>query len=328
MDQEKIAAPGAGADTGDFDQSTPIDHIPPQHSPSQRDSTTARAEPVLKVPSSAAEAAVPGETVLPARRSCTSPVAVPPSNLTAHASLSGGGLATEDTSVKDQLAVIHAELARLKARREALEAQRRKLLAANLPPREKASAGSAPPLAPSQAQGGAPPVFSTVSATASSSGTGLGVPPRPQMHALSRVSSSSRGGQQRRSMLQSTSTLEQSLAPIPSERDRRLAQQPTPQLVMKNAMREAVYHDSTCLMGDFLLEDNSQVYTFGRARRFMPVVGQRGKYYLSTEMEVSQQEKRVAERRGVAITSHESPGPGAYTPRYNKVSKPSVLTRW
>lgn len=130
---------------------------------------------------------------------------------------------------------------------------------------------------------------------------------------------------------------------IPSEAERLGALKKSVFREMKESMRRSWEHDSSLVMGSFLLEDNPRASTFGRERRFIPIMDQKGPYYLGTDLELMQKHKNqlitsvTASRRGergMNISSHwndlkcvGSPGPGAYTPHYNKVSKPSILTR-
>ncbi|PWV15392.1 hypothetical protein C3747_29g223 [Trypanosoma cruzi] len=130
---------------------------------------------------------------------------------------------------------------------------------------------------------------------------------------------------------------------IPSEAERLKSLKKNVFREMKESMRNDWKRDSVLVMGSFLLEDNPRVGTFGRERRFIPVQNYKGVYHLSTDLELMQRQKNklitsgTASRRGeqgMNISNHWNdlycsgpPGPGAYTPRYGKLAKPSVLTR-
>ncbi|GET92464.1 hypothetical protein, conserved [Leishmania tarentolae] len=113
---------------------------------------------------------------------------------------------------------------------------------------------------------------------------------------------------------------------IPSEKERRRLLKATPHLAAKDALRTAAQHDSTLLMGSFLLEDNPHTCTFARERRFRPLLGQKGKYFLSSDLAIDQCINRNHPNATTALNAFESssqtPGPGAYTPRYSKLSRP------
>lgn len=96
-----------------------------------------------------------------------------------------------------------------------------------------------------------------------------------------------------------------------SETARRREQPNNACMVAKRAMQSSYNRESCCVMGDFLLEDNARVYTFGRAPRFVPIVGRQGAYHL-----------RGTRPLDPSGGTDGTPGPGAYTPRYNKASKP------
>lgn len=83
--------------------------------------------------------------------------------------------------------------------------------------------------------------------------------------------------------------------------------------------------ESVCMMGFFLAEDNSHSYSFSREGRFKPVILRKGMVFYAGD--------ETSDRSGVATSgsvvppSVGTPGPGAYTPLYNKQSKPSVRIR-
>ncbi|KAH9577505.1 Phosphatidylinositol N-acetylglucosaminyltransferase subunit Y [Trypanosoma melophagium] len=130
---------------------------------------------------------------------------------------------------------------------------------------------------------------------------------------------------------------------IPSEAERLRSMKKNVFSEMKESMRKSWERDSALVMGTFLLEDNPHACTFGRERRFVPIADHKGHYYLSTDMEIMQAQKNkllnkitASSRggRGMNVSNHWNdlqcsgpPGPGAYTPRYGKLSKPSILAR-
>lgn len=131
---------------------------------------------------------------------------------------------------------------------------------------------------------------------------------------------------------------------IPDEKARRELLPNNSYREMKEAMKDSWYHDSTLVGGYFLQPDVKRISTFGRERRFMPLQGQKGLYHLSTDIIKMQAEAKefrrkhlsVANRgkKGCNISSHwndsvggGAPGPGAYTPRYQKAAAPSILAR-
>ena len=116
-----------------------------------------------------------------------------------------------------------------------------------------------------------------------------------------------------------------------------------PSRSMKEAIRRSMHVDSTLVGGYFNLEDNPKVGTFGRERRFINPQGN-SHYYLSSDVEKMQRLARSGSRphysvanrgkSGCNVNSHwndskggGAPGPGAYTPRYQKLAPPSILTR-
>ncbi|RHW72753.1 hypothetical protein DPX39_040010300 [Trypanosoma brucei equiperdum] len=121
---------------------------------------------------------------------------------------------------------------------------------------------------------------------------------------------------------------------IPNEKERQQTAQRTPYLEMKESMRRSWSRDSSLVMGSFLMEDNPRARTFTRERRFIPPPECNGIYFLGTEMELMIRNKNVApsQRSGRRdntpyrwndIIDGVTPGPGAYTPLFSKVSKPS-----
>lgn len=129
---------------------------------------------------------------------------------------------------------------------------------------------------------------------------------------------------------------------IPSERDRREHLAKNVYYEMKEAMRRSWQHDSTLVGGYFGLQDNV-TSTFGRERRFTPLPGQKGSYHLATDTEEMQRAAHQLRQRHLTASSRGrpgcnvqsnwndsrggcAPGPGAYTPRFQKVAKPSILT--
>ncbi|EPY39145.1 hypothetical protein AGDE_02879 [Angomonas deanei] len=122
------------------------------------------------------------------------------------------------------------------------------------------------------------------------------------------------------------SVQESNMEPIPSEKQRRERLHHSSYYLLKESLRDAAKEDSMCQIGSFLLEDSSKIYTFGRERRFRPLVGHNGKYYLGADVEAQQGAVRGTPGRRSQSVSNTTPGPGAYTPRYGKLSKPSILT--
>lgn len=133
---------------------------------------------------------------------------------------------------------------------------------------------------------------------------------------------------------------------IPSERERRerLSTTRSAYRDMKEAMRASWQSDTALVGGYFLSQDNPRVGTFGRARRFASLQGQRDQYHLGTDMQLMQEGARSRSRphfsvsnrgkSGCNVNSHwndpkggSAPGPGAYTPRYQKLAQPSILTK-
>ena len=131
---------------------------------------------------------------------------------------------------------------------------------------------------------------------------------------------------------------------IPSEKERREAVARTVYLEMKEEMKRAWAHDSTLVGGFFGLNDNPKASTFSRERRFVPLCGTKGAYYLATDVLEMQRKAKELEaqnltagsrgRSGCNVVSNwndsrggGAPGPGAYTPRYQKLASPSILTR-
>lgn len=216
---------------------------------------------------------------------------------------------------ESQLIAIHKELNLLQQRRDRLEEQRQRLLQNTAPSSSQWSSGFN---ASSRSNG----QHRTAGRKVPSS-SGLTSPPHASRS--SSVTANSLAAVGHRSHIDPL-VLSQERT-ILSEEERRREQQPTPFRTMKTAMREATQKDSTCLMGSFLLEDNPRVCTFGRERRFRSLVGQRGKYYLSNDVGLEQfynHERGHGGRQIAAQLRHydDTPGPGAYTPRYGKLSNP------
>eukprot|EP00758_Cryptobia_borreli_P005845 Tbor_TRINITY_DN5002_c1_g5::TRINITY_DN5002_c1_g5_i1::g.14157::m.14157 len=132
---------------------------------------------------------------------------------------------------------------------------------------------------------------------------------------------------------------------IPSERERRkvLSQAQNPYREMKERIKMSWESDSTLVGGYFGLKDNPHTGSFSRARRFSTLPGQTC-YYLSTDIEKMQRQAVKGDRphysvtnrgkSGCNVNSHwnnskggSAPGPGAYTPRYQKIAPPSILSR-
>lgn len=126
---------------------------------------------------------------------------------------------------------------------------------------------------------------------------------------------------------------------IPSERERVARLPKDTYFEMKEAMKAAWEHDSTLVGGFFNPKDNPRNCTFGRSRRFTPIVGMTGQYYLSTDVIEMQEQAKSRQRKhysvanrgkvGCNVNSHwndpkggSAPGPGAYTPRYQKLAPP------
>lgn len=161
----------------------------------------------------------------------------------------------------------------------------------------------------------------------------------------SRMLTPAPGGSGRSTSMRSTSSHARHFdlfTPIPSERERCKTQVPTEQLEMKEAMKESWQRDSTLVGGYFLLKDNSKIPTISREQRFRPIIGMKGQYYLANDI-FKMQATAKAKRREVFDVSVRgkkdcnvvnnwndsrggcAPGPGAYTPRFQKVAPPSAL---
>lgn len=239
----------------------------------------------------------------------------PPSN---HHSLSNAAL-TE----------IQLELELLKERRRALEQQRRLLLEA--PP--------APPTAASHAAAGHPNSSFNTSGAAGQRGSS---PSSARSQSTNR-SRSGPTGRSRSETGRSVSAMNHHRV-LPSEKQRRDQLQPNIYQQMKEAMRRSWDHDSTLVGGCFNVRDNPQNSTFGRERRFLPVNGTKGTYFLATDVQHMQQSAKEGRQRHLTASSRggpgcnvqsnwndsrggAAPGPGAYTPRYQKLAKPSILTQ-
>ncbi|EPY29225.1 hypothetical protein STCU_04662 [Strigomonas culicis] len=221
---------------------------------------------------------------------------------------------------KGQLETIHDELEDLRLRRQQLEERRVRLLAASIPPSRPAG----------QVEGCASCHVSAIShAKKESHGSAH---PTVNESRRTNTSVSRTSSVARRHPLGSAglSHLKVNEASIVSEKIRREQLHHDPYFQLKEAMKKATQEDTMCAIGSFLLEDSSKVYTFGRERRFRPLVGEKGNYYLGTDMEIEQSmNHRPTRSRSANVTPtvySGTPGPGAYTPRYGKLSKPSILT--
>lgn len=131
---------------------------------------------------------------------------------------------------------------------------------------------------------------------------------------------------------------------IPTESERRQRLKKNMYYEMKEAMKASWECDTTTVGGWFLLKDTSKIPTFSRERKFTPIVGQKGLYYLGSDMVKLQKKAKSRNREycglhnrgatGCNVNSHwndpvggVAPGPGAYTPRFQKLAPPSVLSR-
>ncbi len=212
------------------------------------------------------------------------------------------------------LTEIQLELELLKERRRALEQQRKMLLRGN-------SAGD---------HGGA-----------YSSRSHSGTSPPQAAHVSTRSSSARSNRSLNRSDSRSTSAMDQRQF-IPSEKERREQHVRDIYREMKDAMRKSWESDSTLVGGFFAQPDNPRNSTFGRERRFTTLPGTKGQYHLATDVEEMQKGAKALKGRHLTASSRgrpgcnvqsnwndskggAAPGPGAYTPRYQKLSKPSVL---
>lgn len=120
--------------------------------------------------------------------------------------------------------------------------------------------------------------------------------------------------------------------PIPGELPRRKRCERSAHYQMKEAIREALEHDSCVVGGGFMPNPHtSKQGTFGRAARFAVPIG-KVNYYLSYDVQQLQGPNCKGDRRvltascrgraGTNVNSHwndakggVAPGPGAYTPR-------------
>ncbi len=120
---------------------------------------------------------------------------------------------------------------------------------------------------------------------------------------------------------------------LPEPKRRRLCIN-NPHFQMKEAIRDALQHDSTIVSGSFMPNPHtSRAGTFTRAVRFAKPVGVTQQYYLSYETQQlagpnCRNDRRVLTasmrgRVGTNVNSHwndvtggVAPGPGAYTPRF------------
>lgn len=124
---------------------------------------------------------------------------------------------------------------------------------------------------------------------------------------------------------------------IPAEEDRRRHLPKSGFREAKEAIKASWEHDSTLVGGYFLLKDNNRVSTFGRAKRFQNIVGQKEPfYYLSTDVQMMQRSAKLPGyglsvasrgRQGCNVSTHWNdskggcaPGPGSYTPLFQKTS--------
>lgn len=217
-----------------------------------------------------------------------------------------------------QLTDIQLELELLKERRRALEQQRKMLL------RSGSSAADH-------------------TAYSSRSHSGASPPPAvaPQMSTRSSSARSNRSHNRSENNSRSTSAMDQRMF-IPSEKERREHTVRDIYHEMKAAMRKSWESDSTLVGGFFAQPDNPRNSTFGRERRFTPLTGTKGQYYLATDVEEMQRGAKMHKVRHLTASSRgrpgcnvqsnwndskggAAPGPGAYTPRYQKLAKPSIL---
>ncbi|CAG9582275.1 conserved hypothetical protein [Leishmania major strain Friedlin] len=233
-----------------------------------------------------------------------------------------GGLATRCTSthpkseLQPHLDTIHRELEELKHRRERLEAQRKELLEGRHEQAEGQRTGCV---------SGSVSTHARVARSQSTSGLTF-AHPRSEMESLTACSGLHAAHERHSKSVYRDSLVLANMKPIPSEKERRCLLKTTPHLAVKNALRTAAQHDSTLLMGSFLLEDNPHTCTFGRERRFRPLLGHQGKYFLSADVAVNQFMNRSHANSTASLSalgsSSQTPGPGAYTPRYSKLSRP------
>ncbi len=166
-------------------------------------------------------------------------------------------------------------------------------------------------------------------------------------HLLSSRPKSATHSSTRSSSVRSTNRSESAMdqkQTIMSEKERREHVSRTVYLEMKEEMKKAWQHDSTLIGGYFGLTDNAHNSTFSRERRFVPLCGTKGTYYLATDVQEMQRKAKAGDnqhltagsrgRSGCNVVSNwndsrggGAPGPGAYTPRYQKLASPSILTR-
>ncbi|KAG5494125.1 hypothetical protein JKF63_01960 [Porcisia hertigi] len=219
-------------------------------------------------------------------------------------------------SVTHNLDSIRRELEELKLRRERLESQRKELLEGKrgtfevqrMDPVSSSASGRTGP-----ARSNSTPGVTTTRA-------------RSEMDSLAASSALHASHERRGNLTYQDSLMLANMKPILSENERRRILKATPYVAMKNALRDALQNDSTAIMGDFLLEDNPRACTFGRERRFRPLLDYKGRYFLSTDSALGECINRgrghvTTFKRELGNTS-QTPGPGAYTPRYNKLSRP------
>ncbi|AYU82743.1 hypothetical protein conserved [Leishmania donovani] len=233
-----------------------------------------------------------------------------------------GGVATRCTSthakneIQPHLDAIHRELVELKHRRERLEAQRKELLEGRREHAEGQRTGCV---------SGSVSTHAGVARSHSTSGLTF-AHPCSEMDSLTACSGLHAAHERHSKSVYQDSFVLANMKPIPSEKERRRLLKATPHLAVKNALRTAAQHDSTLLMGSFLLEDNPHTCTFARERRFRPLLGQKGKYFLSADVAVDQCMNRSHANATKSLSAlgsaSQTPGPGAYTPRYSKLSRP------
>lgn len=275
---------------------------------------------------------------------------------------SASGVSQSMARQQEELSAIQAEIESLKERRRQLEMQRRFAVAANAPTIAAAGrpfgsrASSAHTTSPRASQntsteGAAVGRHREVNEAISSASRHLHVAettPRSSVSRLHPRRSHSQGPIDTSSRTLTASAIKpiDHTAFIPSEQTRRekINAQPNPYRDMKEAMKASWQSDTTLIGGYFLVEDNPKVGTFGRARRFTQLQGQESPYYLSTNVQLLQERARSSSRPHFSVSNRGksgcnvnsnwndprggvAPGPGAYTPRYQKLAPPSILSR-
>ncbi|KAG5468444.1 hypothetical protein LSCM1_02424 [Leishmania martiniquensis] len=227
-----------------------------------------------------------------------------------------GNTKQSQDEVQPHLDAIRRELEELRRRREQLEAQRKELLE-----------GIHEPAVGQKAECSSSSISTHARLNRAHSTPGLtSAQPRSEMESLTAHSGLHTNRKHRCKRIYPDTFALAYLNPIPSEEERRRALKVTPQLTVKNALRSAAQQDSTLLMGDFLLEDNPHTCTFGRERRFRPLLGQKGNYFLSADFAIDERIRRRQADSSMSLirsgNTYQTPGPGAYTPRYKKLSRP------